>query len=50
MKNLPKQSQPVVRNIDTISTLSPGSGVNISDFMNCYKLKGMARNICLAAY
>lgn len=50
MNNLPKQSRPVVRNLNAISPLLKSSGVNCSDFMNCYKLKGTARNICLAAY
>lgn len=50
MNHLPKQSQPVTRNLNTTSPLLKSSGVNSSQFMDCYKLKGMARNICMAAY
>jgi hypothetical protein len=50
MNNLPKQSQPVIRNLNTTSPLLNCSGVSHSDLMNCYKLKGAARNLCMAAY
>lgn len=50
MNNLPKQSQPVVRNINTTSPLLNSSGVSISDYTSCYNLKGLARNLCMAAY
>ncbi|WP_156093126.1 hypothetical protein [Planktothrix serta] len=50
MNYLPKQSQPIARSLNTTSPLLKSSGVSSSDFMDCYKLKGMARNICMAAY
>jgi len=50
MNKLPKQSQPVVRNLNTTSCLLNISGVSSSDFNECYQLKGLARNICMAAY
>jgi hypothetical protein len=50
MNNLPKQSPPVVRNLLTTSPLVNSSGVSSSEFSDCYKLKGLARDLCMAAY
>ncbi|NES63851.1 MAG: hypothetical protein F6K24_00355 [Okeania sp. SIO2D1] len=50
MNNLPKQSQPILRNLNHTSPLLDSSGVSISDYKDCYKLKGMAQQICMAAY
>ncbi|MDJ1171108.1 hypothetical protein PMG71_16890 [Roseofilum sp. BLCC_M154] len=50
MKNLPKQSQPVVRNLNLPSSLLNDGAIHSSDIRHCYKLPGLARSMCMAAY
>ncbi|MBP0009254.1 hypothetical protein [Roseofilum sp. Belize Diploria] len=50
MQNLPKQTQPVIRNLNITAAWLQCSGIDSSNYESCYKLKGLARNICMAAF
>lgn len=47
---LPKQSSPVIRNISQLQTGVNNSGVSAAGIDDCYKLRGTARDICIAGY
>jgi hypothetical protein len=47
---LPKQSSPIIRHLSQSQAKGNNSGVSAAGIDDCYKLRGAARDICLAGY